>query len=253
MFTDIRGFTSLSERLAPDRLVELLNEYFTAMTDIIFKYRGTLDKYIGDAIMAFWGAPYPQPEHAELACRTGIEMIHALEELQLRWRQQGLPYIDIGIGINTGSMLVGNVGSLRRFNFTIMGDNVNQAQRLESLNKAFGTRLIISDATYRYVQGKFPTRELDLLRVKGKAHPVMIYQVFTSENGLLGRPDLLDRFHSGLRAYRVGQWNEALASFGQVMREFPEDGPSRLFVDRCWDLLQEPPEEWDGVFVMKSK
>ena len=253
MFTDIRGFTSLSEKLSPHRLVELLNDYFTAMTEIIFKHRGTLDKYIGDAIMAFWGAPYPQPEHAELACRTGIEMIHAVKELQVRWQQQGLPYIDIGIGINTGSMLVGNVGSLRRFNFTIMGDNVNQAQRLESLNKAFGTGLIISHATYQYVQGKFPTRELDFLRVKGKAQPVMVYQVFTSDNGLLSRPDLLDIFQFGLRAYRAGQWNEALASFGHVMREFPEDGPSQLFVDRCWELLQDPPEEWDGVFVMKGK
>jgi adenylate cyclase len=146
LFSDIRGFTALSEGLSPTTLVELLNEYLSEMTEVIFQHWGTLDKYIGDAIMAFWGAPYPQQDHALRACRAALEMQKALERLQARWESEGRPRIDIGVGINTGVMLVGNMGSKRRFNFTVMGDNVNLASRLEGTNKTFGTQLIISGA-----------------------------------------------------------------------------------------------------------
>jgi adenylate cyclase len=254
MFADIRGFTSLSESLAPSALVELLNEYLSEMTETIFRHRGTLDKYIGDAIMVFWGAPFPQPDHANRACAAALEMLQVLRKLQTRWEKQGRPPIDIGIGINTGPMLVGNMGSTRRFNFTIIGDNVNLASRLEGLNKSFGTRLIISEGTYHYVRETVVTRELDLIRVKGKRKPVKIYEILGPIEQLDRYRGLTERFHLAAQTYREGRWETAVAMFGELLHDFPDDGPTRLFIQRCFDLLAEPPEEeWDGVYVMKSK
>ena len=254
MFCDIRGFTTISEGLSPAALVDLLNEYLSEMTEVIFHEWGTLDKYIGDAIMAFWGAPFPQPEHAERACLAGLEMLQALSKLQSRWEALGRPRLNVGIGINTGPMLVGNMGSSRRFNFTIMGDNVNLASRLEQLNKTFGTRLIVSETTYQAVQQKMVARELDLIRVKGKTKPVKIYELLgPSADGERVRP-LVDRFHTALEAYHGRRWETALGLFGELLRDFPEDRPARLFVQRCRDLIERPPEgEWDGVYVMQTK
>lgn len=254
MFCDIRGFTTISEELSPSALVDLLNEYLSEMTEVIFRHWGTLDKYIGDAIMAFWGAPYPQPDHAERACLAGLEMLQALGRLQSRWEVQGRPRMDVGIGINTGPMLVGNMGSRRRFNFTVMGDNVNLASRLEGLNKTFGTRLIVSETTCQAVQPKMLLRELDLIRVKGKNKPVKIYELLgLAEDGERLRP-FVQRFHSALEAYRARQWHTAIGLFGELLRDYPHDGPTRVFVQRCWDLIEQPPEaEWDGVYVMKTK
>jgi adenylate cyclase len=177
MFADIRGFTSLSEGMSPSALVDLLNEYLSEMTEVIFRSWGTLDKYIGDAIMAFWGAPYPQPDHPERACHAALEMLETLAVLQKKWEAEGRPIMNIGIGVHTGPMLVGNMGSSHRFNFTIMGDNVNLASRLEGLNKQFGTRLIVSETTYQMVRDQVVARELDLIRVKGKTQPVTIYEL----------------------------------------------------------------------------
>jgi adenylate cyclase len=254
MFTDIRGFTSISELMSPGELVDLLNEYLSEMTEIIFRNWGTLDKYIGDAIMAFWGAPYPQTDHPERACHAALEMLDTLAVLQEKWGAEGRPRMNIGIGIHTGPMLVGNMGSRRRFNFTIMGDNVNLASRLEGLNKTYGTRLIVSENTHQIVSDQVVSRELDLIRVKGKMQPVKIYQ-------LLGRAsdgdrfrDLLDRFRAALESYRSAQWETAIGQFGELLRDYPDDGPTRVFIQRCWDLIETPPEEeWDGVYVMKSK
>jgi adenylate cyclase len=254
MFSDIRGFTGISERMPPAALVDLLNEHLSEMTEVIFQHWGTLDKYIGDSIMAFWGSPYPQPDHEERACKAGLGMLKTLEMLRARWQAQGKPQLNIGIGINTGPMLVGNMGSRRRFNFTIMGDNVNLASRLEGLNKEFGTRLIISESTYQAVQNKVLARELDLIRVTGKTRPVRIYELlgFADEGGKARQ--LVERFRPALEAYRSGQWETAIGMFGEILRDFPEDGPTRVFVQRCWDLLEQPPVgEWDGVFVMKTK
>ena len=254
MFSDIRGFTSISEAMAPVALVELLNEHLSEMTDVIFQYWGTLDKYIGDSVMAFWGAPYPQLDHAERACKAGIAMLKALEVLHVQWKAQGKPQLNIGIGINTGRMLVGNMGSKRRFNFTIMGDNVNLASRLEGLNKEFGTHLIISESTYQAVQGKMLARELDLIRVTGRAKPVRIYELLGAAPDGDKTKQLVERFHLALEVYRSGDWKTAIGMFGELLRDYPEDGPTRVFVQRCWDLIEEPPSgEWDGVFVMKTK
>lgn len=254
MFSDIRGFTTISEGLSPSELVDLLNEYLSEMTDIIFRNWGTLDKYIGDAIMAFWGSPYPQTDHPERACRAGLEMLNTLKKLQAKWRAEGRSEINIGIGINTGPMIVGNMGSKTRVNFTIMGDNVNLASRLEGINKQFGTRLIISETTYRAVREKMIARELDLIRVKGKMRPVKIYELLgmREESDSLG--GLVEQFRTGLEAYRGGQWETAAEVFERLTSAYPQDGPSREFAKRCRDLLERPPEgAWDGVYVMKTK
>jgi adenylate cyclase len=254
LFSDIRGFTALSEGLSPTSLVEILNEYLTEMTDLMMEHWGTLDKYIGDAIMAFWGAPYPQEDHAVRACRAALEMQETLIKLQGRWEAQGRPRIDIGVGINSGAMVVGNMGSKKRFNFTVMGDNVNLASRLEGTNKTFGTRLIISENTYQAVQKEMLVRELDLIRVKGKLKPVKIFELMGTLAESDQHRDRLDRFGRGLEAYRRGLWATAAEIFEALSRDYPQDGPSHVFIKRCHDFLLQPPEGvWDGVYVMKTK
>ncbi|MBZ5545296.1 MAG: adenylate/guanylate cyclase domain-containing protein [Acidobacteriia bacterium] len=254
MFSDIRNFTGIAETMTPAALVDLLNEHLSEMTEVIFSHWGTLDKYIGDSIMAFWGAPYPQTDHPERACQAGLEMLRTLKKAQARWQAQGKPNLNIGIGINTGPMLVGNMGSKRRFNFTVMGDNVNLASRLEGLNKTFGTRLIVSETTYQSVQKKILGRELDWIRVKGKARPVTIYELLDATEDGKNLRDLVDRFHRALEAYRAGQWGTAMELFGGILRDYPDDGPTRAFIQRCWEFHQQPPEgDWDGVYVMMEK
>lgn len=177
LFSDIRGFTSISEKLTPEELVEHLNEYLQAMTDIVIKYNGTLDKYVGDEIMAFWGAPIAQDDHHLLACRAALEMMSVLHRLNTNWENIGKPPLDIGIGVNTGAMVVGNMGSNSRMDYTLMGDNVNLGARLEGTNKVYKTHVIISEFTYSYVKDNVFVRELDLIRVKGKEKPVKIYEL----------------------------------------------------------------------------
>lgn len=174
-FSDIRGFTTLSENMTPQELVNHLNEYLTAMTDLALDYGGTLDKYMGDAIMCFWGAPIPQPDHAVLACKCALKQMQVLKKLNESWPEA--KHIDIGIGLNSGIMTVGNMGSKMRMNYTLMGDNVNLGSRLESTNKEYGTGIIISENTYGLVKDKFIVRELDNIRVKGKNKPVVIYEL----------------------------------------------------------------------------
>lgn len=254
MFSDIRGFTTLSEGLPPAKLVGLLNEYLSEMTDTLFKHWGTLDKYIGDAIMAFWGAPYPQPDHAQRACLAALEMISVLRNLQAGWEAEGRPRIDIGVGINTGPVLIGNMGSRHRFNYTIMGDTVNLASRLEGLNKEFATHLIISEFTYEKVRNKIVARELDFIRVKGKRKPVKIFELLAPVEQAAGYQDLMTRFAMALAAYREGAWDKAIELFEGLHKDYPEDGPSRVFLDRCQEYLAEPPQGvWDGVYVMETK
>jgi len=254
MFSDVRGFTALSEGLSPSALVDCLNEYFSEMTTVLFKNWGTLDKFIGDAMMAFWGSPYPQEDHAERACRAALEMLESLKQLQARWRAEGRPEINIGIGVNTGPMIVGHMGSRHRFNFTFMGDNVNLASRLEGTNKEFGTRLIISESTYQAANHIIVARELDLIRVKGKLKPVRIYELMGHAHQQEEFRDLLERFHQGLECYRSGAWELAVDLFEGLVQDYPQDKPSQVFLDRCRHLLGAPPEGvWDGVYVMTHK
>jgi len=182
LFSDIRGFTSMSERMSPQELVNHLNEYLTAMTGIILEYEGTLDKYVGDEIMCFWGAPLPQEDHALLACQCALKQMEVLGQLNERWPPER--QINIGIGINSGIMTVGNMGSLQRMDYTLTGDNVNLGARLEGTNKSYFTNIIMSEYTYGLVKDKVMARELDNIRVKGKNQPVLIYELIDAIDGL---------------------------------------------------------------------
>jgi adenylate cyclase len=256
VFSDIRGFTTISEKLDPHVLLELLNEYLTPMTDIVVSdHQGTLDKYIGDAIMAFWGAPTPQPDHALRACRAALSMLERLGTLRARWKERGLPDIDIGIGINTGPMSVGFVGSQDRFyNYTVLGDAVNLASRLEGANKEYGTRIILGPATYEDVKDAVVVRELDLVRVKGKREPVHIYELLALAPGTPELAAFVERFRWGLSAYAAQRWDEAMARFREADALRGGDPTSRKYVERCEAMRREPPgPEWDGVFQMKTK
>jgi adenylate cyclase len=255
LFSDIRGFTSISESLDAQELADLLNGYLTEMTRIVFRYQGTLDKYIGDAVMGFWGAPYEEPDHATRACNAALSMLARLAELQKDWRAQGQPVLDIGIGLNTGVASVGNMGSSMRLAYTAMGDAVNLASRLEGLNKEYGTRIIISESTYKVLQSdRVLVRELDMIRVKGKLLPVTIYEVLDAAAlGAEGK-ELLELFARGQKAYKLRDWRAAGQTFEQVLDRWPDDGPARIFLRRCEEYLAEGPEaDWDGVYVMKHK
>ncbi len=254
LFSDIRGFTTVSEKLTPEELVHLLNEYLTAMTNIVFKYDGLLDKYMGDAIMAVFGAPLDQPDHALRACRTALDMMEELKALQKKWADEGRPVLDIGVGINTGDMVVGNMGSEMRFDYTVMGDSVNLGSRLEGINKEYGTNIVISEFTYEAVREALCCRELDMVRVKGKKLPVRIYELLGEKRDEARFRDLIRLFEEALAVYRQGRWDEAIAAFERVLTVRPGDPPSLLYIERCRDLKQEPPAQpWDGVFTMTRK
>ena len=193
-------------------------------------------------------------DHALRACRTGLDMLRALQRLQESWQSRGVPHIDIGVGINSGPMLVGNMGSKRRKNYTIMGDSVNLASRLEGINRTFGTHVIISEGTYQQVKEHVVARELDLIRVKGKTQPVKVYELLALAANAQQHADLVARFERGLAAYRSGEWLPAIEVFQQLLVDYPQDGPGQVFIERCLNLLARPPEgAWDGVFVMKTK
>jgi adenylate cyclase len=263
LFSDIRGFTGISEKLSPPALVKLLNEYLTPMTDVVFAKRGTLDKYIGDAVMAFFGAPIDNDRHALSACEAALGMMAGLESLREKWRTEdpAMPPVDHGIGVHSGPMVVGNMGSTQRFNYTVMGDNVNLASRLEGLNKEYGTHVIISEATLaaarRAVGGAgepLAVRELDAVQVKGKEEPVRLYEL----RGLGEAPErdrpLLDTYANALTLYRSRKFSEARYEFETCLTLADGDGPSRLFLARCDAMLAAPPGEgWDGVFRMGHK
>jgi adenylate cyclase len=254
MFSDIRDFTNLSEGMSPDELVRLLNEYFGAMTDILFKHLGTLDKYIGDAIMAFWGSPYPLKNHAYHACCCATEMVAHLAELNRNWIAQGRSPIAIGIGLNTGPVNVGNMGSDKRLAWTVMGDNVNLSSRLEGMTKEYRTQIIISETTYAQVAQQFAAREVDKIRVKGKKHPVTIYELLAPLSERSKYEELLTAYNCALECYRAHNWMEAAGKFGNIMATHPYDGPTQVLLQRCLEFIDQPPaDDWDGVYIMKSK
>jgi adenylate cyclase len=254
LFSDIRGFTTISETLTPDELVKLLNEYFGQMTEIVFATNGTLDKYIGDAIMAFWGSPYPQEDHAFRSCSCALQMVKGLATLNEKLQAASRQPIGIGIGLNTGLVNVGNMGSERRLSWTVMGDNVNLASRLEGITKQYHVQLIISEATYRHVASQFVCRELDKIRVKGKTHPVNIYELMDVAENRSTYESLLSQFDAAMTAYRAQNWNEAANLFAEILTTFPDDGPTQVFLERAVEFSENAPEgEWDGVYVMKTK
>lgn len=253
-FSDVRGFTTISEKLDPRALSDLLNSYLTPMTELVFKNRGTLDKYMGDAVMAFFGAPIPYPDHAKYACRCALQSVKKLFELQKEYEEKGLPTIDIGIGLNSGEVSVGNMGSQTVRSYTVMGDAVNLASRLEGINKQYGTRIIISEFTYAQVKDDFVCREVDWVRVKGKAQPVKIYELMDEGKAKGPTEELLKHFQAGYAKYHEKSWRQAQEAFTRALNVKPDDEVSKVYLARVEEYLVEPPpENWDGVFVMKTK
>jgi len=253
LFSDIRGFTTISESVGdPEKLTRLLNIYLSKMTQIIFDKGGMLDKYVGDEVMAVYGAPLMTQDHALKACQTAIEMIEALLDIRKIWKQEGVSNLNIGIGIHTGEMIVGNMGSDRIFDYTVIGDNVNLGSRLEGSTKQYGTHIIISEDVQKEIGGNLLCRELDFIRVQGKTKPIRIFEllVFAPKE----YQDLFDFFAKGLSLYRQKNWKEAASMFKILTQRFPLDAPSLIFLERC-EVYQEnpPPQDWDGVFTMTTK
>jgi adenylate cyclase len=254
LFSDIRGFTTIAEGMTPEDLVQLLNEYLTVMTDIVFKYEGTLDKYMGDALMAIYGAPLDQRDHALRACHSAIEMMEGLKKLNQKWIREEKKPLDIGIGINTGLMMVGNMGSEQLFDYTVMGDSVNLSARLEGANKTYQTNILISEFTYERVKQDFACMELDSVRVKGKRLPVKIYQLVGERDLPEAQKEAIERFHRALELYKKQQWDEAIALFQTVTTIDPGVRAAQLYIQRSLELkISPPPPDWDGVFTMTSK
>ncbi len=231
LFSDIRGFTGIAEGLSPEALVQLLNDYLTQMTDKVFQHDGLLDKYIGDAIMAVYGAPIPHPQHARLACRTAVDMMQELRRMQAEWKQKGLPGMDIGIGINTGPMVVGNMGSKTRFDYTVIGDAVNLGARIEALNKQYGTHILISEFTYHQVKDEFPrAREIDVTTVRGRGEPVRLYELMLAED--YPHFDWLPEFARAYELFRADLRTQARTVFKKLVDDF-NDPVSRYYAERC--------------------
>ena len=253
-FSDVRGFTTISEKLPPVELAQLLNDYLSPMTDLVFKNKGTLDKYMGDAIMAFFGAPIFYKDHAAHACRCALQSLEKLKELQKEFAARNLPMIDIGIGINTGEMSVGNMGSNIVQSYTVMGDAVNLGSRLEGINKEYGTRIIISEFTYNDVKEQFCCREVDRVRVKGKLEPVRIYEVLCEGQPSPEMNAWLSEYKKGYEFYSLKNFHEAKNCFEKTKQLRGEDPLSDVYIERCDEYIAEPPpSDWDGVYVMKTK
>jgi adenylate cyclase len=227
------------------------------MTDLVMKYDGLLDKYIGDAIMAIWGAPLTNPRHAALGCRTALQMLKDLEDLrgELQEEDPDAPFLDIGVGLNSGPMVVGNMGSVARMDYTAMGDAVNLASRLEGANKQYGTSVIIGDITFEQVNEEFYCRELDSVAVKGKSEPVRIFELMGEPGDIPeDRLRLARSFSRGIAAYNRQNWAEAFKIFSALEKHYPDDKPTALYIQRVVELSKNPPGPgWDGVFVMKTK
>jgi adenylate cyclase len=242
LFADLRHSTRIGAKLPPREFVELLNEVMEVMTGVLFAHDGMLDKFTGDGLVAIFGAPLPQPDHPLRACRAALAMIEALEPVQRRWARPELPPLEIGIGINTGSMLIGNMGSKERFSYTVIGDEANLGARLEAANKDFRTRILISEATWQRVKDEIATREIDIVTLRGMARPVRVFEVI----GMLPLPGAearrLEQFAHGLAAWRRQRWAEAEVLFEQVLASAPDDRPSRIYLERCRARGAERPE-----------
>jgi adenylate cyclase len=248
LFSDIRGFTSIAERTAPEALVRFVNGYLTPMTNIVFEEGGTLDKYIGDALMAFWGAPVAQGDHALRACRAALRFLEELERLRPVWRAEGVGEVAIGVGINTGPMVVGNMGSAVRFDYTVMGDAVNLASRLEGANKLFGTQVLLSEETHALVQTDVCARRLGAVRVRGKHKPTRVYELRHLGPAAAEEAEAIRRFEAGVDAFSARRFEEAEREFEAVLRFWPADGPTRRYLDEVAFLRLSPPgPEWDAA------
>jgi adenylate cyclase len=262
LFCDLRNFTSISEGMSAHELTTFINELLTPLSESILMHRGTIDKYIGDAIMAFWNAPLDEPEHAQLACKAALDMAVRMQDLNHRWRERaaeaGRPFdtVRIGIGINTGNCCVGNLGSAQRFDYSAIGDEVNIASRLEGLSKAYGVTAIAGERTIAE-SGALPALELDLVRVKGRARPTRIYTLLDLLDGDRSLHTRLKLKHEGfLAAYRRQQWEAAAAALDECrgLGVAALDPYYSLFAARIGNFRTHPPvSDWDGAFTALEK
>jgi len=256
LFSDLEDFTTYSERFPPNEMVNILNDYFTEMTDQIFAYQGTLKEYVADEVMAIFGAPLNQADHAEKACAAALSMQERLRSLRQEWSDMGRPALRARTGINSGRMLAGNLGSTYRFSYGVLGDQVNLSSRLEGLNKLYGTEVLIGENTARLVEGSFILRELDQVRVKGKKKPVRVYELVARSEVSLppDREQAFSYYAAGLEAYRQQRWEQALINFKKVNKLWPEDKANKLMAERCQVYQRVPPKgEWDGIFRERRK
>ncbi len=264
-FSDIQSFSSFSEVLTPERMVSLMNEYLTEMTEILLKNQGTLDKYIGDAIVSFFGAPMPVDNHEYLVCKTALEMADRLDELRLKWQSEPdwpevVHNMQHRVGLNSGKMVTGNMGSTMRMNYTMMGDTVNLAARLEASAKQYGVYIQVADATYQAVKDDFVWRELDYVRVMGKTEPVRVHELICDHDRLTPQyKKFLKAYDEALILYKEQSWDRAVAAFkasDELEDMFPgrKTNPSRIYIPRCEHWKANPPgDDWDGVWTLTSK
>ncbi len=257
MFTDVKGFSSISEQLDPTDLVKLLNDYLTAMSDIILDLQGTIDKYEGDAIISFFGAPVEFNDHAERACVAAVRMKKIEDELNRNFMENSRAPSPLltRIGINTGEMVVGNMGTARKMDYTMMGNSVNLAARLEGVNKQYGTWKLISQYTYGHASNRIFVRKLDRVRVVGIHEPVQLYELLDEKGEVREQTqELVDIFHKGLESFQQQDWKGADQIFRKALKVSSDDGPSRTYIKRCSDFIKNPPpKNWDGVFNLTSK
>ncbi len=257
LFTDIQGFSTISEDMDPTDLVHLLNEYLTAMSNIILDYRGTIDKYEGDAIISFFGAPVEYSDHAAKACLSAVRMKRTEMELNERFMAEQMTPSPLftRVGINTGPMVVGNMGTPKKMDYTIMGNAVNLASRLEGVNKQYGTAILISEETYKAGGENFTVRQMDRVRVVGIQTPVRLYELI-EEKGMTDEVTLeaVAVFHEALELFEKKEWAQAEKVFSKVLDILPDDGPAHTYIKRCREFRKKPPKDsWDGVFNLTTK
>jgi adenylate cyclase len=256
LFSDIRRFTMLAESMSPQQTVAMLNEYFTEMVEVVLANGGMLDKYIGDALMAIFGAPVEAAADADNALRVACDMIRALGRLNERRTAEGREPIDIGVGLATGEVLAGSVGSIKRMEYTVIGDTVNLAARLESANKHYGTKVLVSGPTVEALRAPATLRRLDLLQVKGKSRPTVVYESLAhhTAQSFPHLPEVVRLYESAFDLYHKRDWDGAIARFSEALELAPQDRPTRIFLDRCRFYRMNPPsDDWNGVWIMEEK
>jgi adenylate cyclase len=253
MFTDIKGFTTFSETHTSQEVVARLNEYLSEMVQLIERFDGTVDKFIGDGIMVYWGAPLAQPDHAQLALKCVAAMMLKMKELQAKWTKEGLEPFTIRGGLQSGEVVAGNVGFRgKKMEYTVIGDTVNQAARLEGTAKFYGVSFIVGEKTYEATRDTCKYRELDKIRVVGKQHPTIIYEPFVVAS--TNDEQLRERFAQGLSLYHERRWQDAKKVFDVLTTDFPQDMPTQIYLERCGYFMQNPPpDDWDGVFNRTEK
>ena len=261
LFSDVAGFTSLSEKLPPEEVTHVLCEYLNHMVDCVYYTEGTLDKFIGDAVVAEWNTPLEQADHPARACECAIMMQEKITELQTKWDTEGKPKLVVRIGIHSGDMVVGNLGSSQVFDYTAIGDNMNTAARLEPLNKDFGTRIMVSGYTHDGAGDKFVFRDLGKVKLKGReaADPLQIYELIGRKGQVDSKfMEILETYNYGLAHYYMKEWDQAIEKFNDVLTQWPEDGVCQALVQIIKALKKRDeegtlPPDWSGYYEQKTK